>query len=153
MKNWCKLGQVNTKLSFGCLGLALLAGCLAPEYTSFAPLDARIEPVPSGGARYFIVVNTSGRELHNVSCSAYMWNDCAPNPIRRASPIYKFEGSLLEWEPGSAMRFRPLDMGIETPIVEHVSRVEIVGHCDEGHFRQRWQDTKSGQLRPVGGGR
>jgi len=48
------------------------------------------------------------------------------------------------------MRFKPYDMEIQDPIVELITRVQVVGHCDEGHFRQEWMNTESGGLRPVG---
>ena len=48
------------------------------------------------------------------------------------------------------MRFRPFDKEIQDPIVELITRIQVVGHCDEGHFRQEWINTESGELRPVG---
>ena len=47
------------------------------------------------------------------------------------------------------MRFKPFYKEIQDPIVEPITRVQVVGHCDEGHFRQEWMNTGSGELRPV----
>jgi len=48
------------------------------------------------------------------------------------------------------MRFRPVDKEIQDPLIQPITRVLIVGHCDEGHFRQEWTTTGSGELRAVG---
>jgi len=48
------------------------------------------------------------------------------------------------------MRFRPVDKEIQDPLVQPVTRVLVVGHCDQGRFRQEWMNTESGELRPVG---
>jgi hypothetical protein len=47
-------------------------------------------------------------------------------------------------------RFRDRDLGSEIKILLPVSRVQIVGSCDEGRFRENWQITGSGQLQPMG---
>jgi hypothetical protein len=38
---------------------------------------------------------------------------------------------------------------MEEPISEAVSGVEIVGHCDEGRFRESWVNTGNDLLQPV----
>jgi hypothetical protein len=127
----------------------LLMGCQTSQYTSFAPLDAKLEPVPNGGARYFVLVNTTGQDLHNFSFSAYLWNDDDWNPIRQQRPVKHYTASGARLEAGKAVRFQSWGMGIEDPILVPVSRVEVVGQCDEGHIRQAWQNNESGQLRPL----
>ncbi len=126
------------------LALGLL-GC--QTLTSFAPLDARLDPVPGGGARYLVVINRSGQELHNCKFSVYVWNDLNPQ-IRR---ITTREGliSLQKLGPNEECRFYAWGKGIQAPIVERVSGVDIVGHCDEGRFRQTWLITDSDQLKPA----
>ena len=130
--------------------VVVLMGCQGPQYTSFAPVNARLEPVPGGGAQYFLLINTSGRELHNVSLSAYLWDEHTESLISRQQPCRRYEGSGSSWPAGKAQRFRPLGMHVEDPITQPVTRAEVVGHCDEGYFRQAWVGTESGQLQPVG---
>jgi hypothetical protein len=127
-----------------------LTGCQTTQYTDFAPLDARLEPVPGGGAKYFLLINTSGKTLHNVSFSAYLWDETSPNVLTGRQPFLHGSVSHPEWPPGRAQRFRPRDMGIEGPITRPVTKVEVVGHCDEGYFRQLWLGTSSDQLQPSG---
>src|ERR1035437_10719530 len=64
MKNWIQLARITVTLLAGCFGLAWLTGCESLQDTSFAPLDARLEPIPGGGAQHFVVVNTSRSEEH-----------------------------------------------------------------------------------------
>jgi hypothetical protein len=126
------------KMWLGTFSLALLAGCqTALEQTSFAPLEARLEPVPDGGAQYFVLVNTSGRELQNFSYSAYIYNENGQNATKRNRPVYEFQGSGAKWGPGLARRFYDRRMrGQQLPITHPITKVVIVGHCDEGPFRQ-----------------
>src|ERR1017187_4152907 len=64
----------------------IVTSCKTPVYTSFAPFDARLEPVPDSVAKYLIFLNTDGRTLHNYNFSAYLWNDVAGK--RRSSVIW-----------------------------------------------------------------
>src|SRR5216683_3149513 len=95
----------------------VLVGCQSPQYTSFTPLEARLEAVPGGGALYFVLVNTSGQDLHNCTYSAYIWSDENPNPIYRGRPAKRYTGSRQKWEAGKAVRFRSFDRAIEDPIL------------------------------------
>jgi len=135
------------------LTLALIlatVGCQAPKSVPFAPLSARLEPVPGSAALYFVVINTSGQELHNYRYSAYLYSELLRrHPFARKLPIRQYVGSGYNLGRSQIMRFRRLDKNIEDPIVEAITRVQIVGHCDEGHFRQEWTTTESGELRPV----
>ena len=159
MKNWIQLARITVTLLAGCFGLAWLTGCESLQDTSFAPLDARLEPIPGGGAQHFVVVNTSGQVLHNFRFRAYMWDDRAitytagnnsPLPKRLPAMTYTSMGSGSEWEPGQVRRFRDRDLNSEIAILKPVSRVQIVGSCDEGRFREDWQITGSGQLQRIG---
>jgi hypothetical protein len=159
MKNWVQLARITVMLLSGCFSLAVLTGCKSLQDTSFAPLDARLEPIPGGGAQGFVVINTSGQVLHNYRFSAYMWDDRAITytadnnsslPKRLPAMTYTFMGSGFEWEPGRKQRFRDRDLGSEIKILLPVSRVQIVGGCDEGRFREDWQITGSGQLQLMG---
>jgi len=47
-------------------------------------------------------------------------------------------------------RFRDRDVNGEISILKPVSRVQIVGSCDEGRFREDWRITGSGQLQQIG---
>jgi len=125
-----------------------LAGCQTqtPGSASFAPFDARLELVPGGGARHFVVINTSGEELHNYSFSAYMWNDMTARPFRNETHRFMASGAVLE--PGQALRFHG-SRTTEEVIADPVSRVEIVGHSTEGSFRQAWRYNDSDQLEPI----
>jgi hypothetical protein len=162
MKNWFQLARITVMLLPGCFYLAGLAGCESLQDTSFAPLDARLEPIPAGGADYFVVVNTSGQTLHNVRFWVDLWNDYymtytgndpATIPIRRPTLTYQCMGSTSELKPGQVVRFRLyLRVGPEGPVLIPVSRVQIAGSCDEERFREDWQVTRSGQLQPVGAG-
>jgi len=119
--------------------------------TSFAPFSARLEPVPRSGVQYLVLVNSSGRELHNYSFSAYLYSELLRrNPLVRNVPFRQYAGSGATLPSGQVMRFKPIDKDIEDPIVPAVTRVQVVGHCDEGHFRQQWVNTDSGELRPIG---
>jgi hypothetical protein len=159
MKNWNQWARITVMLLSGCFGLAALTGCKSLQNTSFAPLDARLEPIPGGGAQGFVVINTSGQVLHNYRFRAYMWDDRAITytagnnsslPSRLPAMTYTFMGSGFEWDPGRMQRFRDRDLGSEIKILLPVSRVQIVGSCDEGRFREDWQITGSGQLQPMG---
>ena len=153
------MARITALLLAGCFGLVWLTGCETLQDTSFAPVDARLEPIPGGGAQYFVMVNTNGQTLHNVHFRAYMWDDRAITytagnnsslPRRLPAMTYTFMGSGFEWDPGRMQRFRDRDLGGEIKILKPVSRVQIVGSCDEGRFREDWQITGSGQLQPMG---
>jgi hypothetical protein len=159
MKNWIQLARFTVTLLSRCLGLVWLTGCESLQDTSFAPLGARLEPIPGGGAQSFVMVNTSGQTLHHFRFRAYMWDDHtitytpddnSPFPKLLPAMTYTFMGSGSQWEPGQGQRFRDRDLGGEIKILKPVSRVQIVGSCDEGHFREDWQITGSGQLQPMG---
>ena len=107
--------------------------------------------MPGGGARYLVITNISHNTLHNCTFSAYVWN----NKNMQMRPVYTRHdyGSTPMLLPGQSCRFHAPGRTIEEPINERVSGVEIVGHCDEGYFRQGWSITENDQLRPLAGGR
>jgi hypothetical protein len=135
--------------------LMILTSCESLQDTAFAPAKPVLEPVPGGGAQHFVVVNSSDQTLHNFFFRAYMWDDRtlfytddnAPlTPRRLPAMSYSFTSSGLQWEPGRVLRFRYWDIPGEIPILKPVSRVQIVGRCDEGKFRENWQINEAGQL-------
>ena len=156
MKNLIQLAQITVMLLSGCFGLAIMTGCESLKDTSFAPLEARLEPISGGGAQHFVLINTSGQKLHNFRFGAYMWDDHAlaftgndpfsSLPNRLPAITYRFMGSGPQWEPGQVQRFKDRDLGGEIKILKPVSRLQIVGSCDEGRFREDWQVTGPGQL-------
>lgn len=159
MKNWIELARITLMLLSGIFGLTVLTGCESLKDTAFAPLDAKLEPLPQGGAQCFVVANTSGQALRNVRFRAYMWDDRAttytggdpssfPNSV--SAMTYTFTGFVSQWEPGQVQRFRDRNLSSEIKILKPVSRVQIVGSCDAGHFREDWRITESGQLQPIG---
>jgi hypothetical protein len=127
-----------------------LTGCQGLQPTSFAPFDARLEPVPGGGAKYLVLVNTSDQDLHNWSASTYLWNEHQASPVAAANVYCSIQGSGRLWKAGTAERVVQRGRGVELPINDAVTKVQLVGHCDEGAFRQVWTGTESGELRPVG---
>ncbi len=140
--------NVNLSLIVGCV--FLLAGCQAPgRYPSFAPLTPRLEAAPFGGAKYLVCVNTSGQELHNVSGSVYLWNQASWEFPRRRQFTHHLYFSCLSWQAGQVIRGRHFASTMEEPISEAVSGVEIVGHCDEGPFRESWVNTDNELLQPL----
>jgi hypothetical protein len=159
MKNRIQLARITGMLLAGCFGLVWLTGCETLRDTSFAPIDARLEPIPGGGAQYFVMVNTNVQTLHNVRFRAYMWDDRAITytagnnsafPQRLPAMTYTFIGSCSQWDPGQVQRFRYRNLDSEAAILKPVSRVQIVGSCDEGRFREDWQITGAGQLQRIG---
>ncbi|HVU08634.1 MAG TPA: hypothetical protein VHG89_08850 [Verrucomicrobiae bacterium] len=143
----------------GCLGLVVLTGCESVQDTSFAPLEAKLEAIPGGGAQYFVVVNTSGKTLHDLKFWGNIWyndvtfpeNDLHGMPVHLPVITYSIRGSSPKLEPGQEVRFKR-DMGAsaEGSVLYPVSRVQIAGSCIEGHFREDWQINASGQLQSVG---
>ncbi len=132
-----------------CLWVLALLGCQGPQYTSFAPVTAELLPIPGGGAKYFVMLNTSGRTLHNFNASAYLWDERSESPISRQRPFKRYFGSGPAWPSGEMASFGGWAKHAD-PIIESVTKVEVVGRCDEGYFRQAWVATGSGQLQPVG---
>src|SRR5438477_1606346 len=91
------------------LGLALVSGCQTSKYTSFAPFSARLEHVPGGGAERFVLMNTSGLELHNYHYTAYVWTDShLRHPIDRQMPISSFRDSGSKLVADKPIRFKPV---------------------------------------------
>jgi hypothetical protein len=127
----------------------LLLGCQTYQPTAFAPLDARLEPTPFGGARYFVLVNTSCKDLHNVSRSVYVWNNQNVLLERRYTRRLYLNRELLS--SGAVVRTHGFANPTEEPLVEPITGVEVVGHCDEGSFRESWINNGSEELRPAKG--
>jgi hypothetical protein len=123
----------------------LLAGCRTP-YTSFAPFDARLEPSPRGGAVYLVLINRSDKTLHNYTCSVYVWSEHFPGYDRMPKIIGRGVTNGRRVDPGTSIRFRSWGMQMEMPIPVSVSKVEIIGNCEEGAFRQGWENSGSGLI-------
>jgi len=158
MKSRFQLAGVAEMLLPVCFGLIVLTGCKSLETTSFAPLDAKLEPADNGGAEYIVVINTSGQTLHNYRFSGqiqeghafiYLGNDPVSNlPSRLSTTTYVFMSSGAELKPGQEIRFRRnFGFGPEGSILYPVSQVQIGGECDEGRFRESWQVVASSQPR------
>ena len=134
------------------LSLALLlgAGCQTLHDTTFAPLQARLDSANAGGAQSMVLVNTSGQALHNVNFRAYMTLQgqmvSTPNaPVQLVSanglpqrlPVqrFTFSGSANKLFPAQVIHFSDRYTGGEGRILLPVTKVQIVGSCDEGAFR------------------
>jgi len=139
----------------GFFGLLMVTGCESLQDTAFVPLTAKLEPVPRGGAQYLVAINSSGRTLHHVHFRAYLWDDqhlfyTGGNqpftPRRLPAMTYSAIGSGDKWEPDEAMRFQNWNLPMQNPLLTPITRVQIVGSCDEGRFRETWRITPSGQL-------
>jgi hypothetical protein len=143
----------------GLVGLMILTGCNTLQDTTFAPVDVQLESDLRGGEQHIILVNASGQELHHFTFRGSVWGDSPLTytgdplgtlPQHVPNETYTFNGSGGKWEPGQALHFRERDLGIEGRVLRPVTRVQIVGHCDEGSFREDWQMTRSGQLQRIG---
>src|SRR3954466_7089149 len=90
------------------LGLALVAvGCQAPKHSSFSPFSAHLESIPGSAAQYLVLINTSGRDLHNFRYSAYLYSELIPHhPLARNRPFKQLLGSGHTLASGQVMRFR-----------------------------------------------
>lgn len=160
MKNQMHRSWTRTRWLAGLVGFVWLTGCQSLQYTSFAPVEARLERVPGGGAQHLVIVNTSGQELHNCRFRAYMWDDRAPTYVAGPNACfpkylpritYTYTASESRWETNGTMRFSDFNLPkTEGVIFFPVSRLEIVGRCDEGRFREEWQINLSGQLQLIG---
>src|SRR5215831_12610764 len=131
---------------------ALLLGVIGCQTTSekaFRPIEVQLETA-SGGAQYLIVSNISGQELHNYQFSVHLWSEHSPRLGWPERPFGRYDASGPSWAPGKVLRFRMLHSSMENPIREPISRVEVVGHCEQGHFRQSWVAKDFRQLRPSG---
>ena len=136
------------RLGPGLLAALLLgtAGCATRTDSTFSPIELRLEPT-SGGAQFLVLRNNSGQELRNYELSVHLWSEHSLRLRWRESPFERCDASGASWPPGKALRFRAFRKGMENPITEPISRVEVVGHCDMGRFHQVWLGDDSGQLR------
>jgi hypothetical protein len=136
----------------GLLAALGLAGCQSPQTLRLAPLNPELERVPGSGARYLVLVNTSGQDMHHCSFAAFLSDEHDANPLLRLQPYARCAGSKTVWRPGEEARFQCHDSPtMEFPIVQPLSHIEVVGHCDEGSFRQSWRLTESdNEVRPPG---
>src|SRR2546425_9664863 len=132
------------KTSLAVITLFLLAtlGCATSKTSDFAPFEAQLEPVRGGGAKHLVLINSSGRELHNFRFSAYVFNEHSLYWVRRHQPYRDYLGSGAALPSGKEIHFRLVGLGTEDSLLEGVTRIEVVGHCDEGKFRQVWRDTE-----------
>ncbi len=146
--------RVTRMLLSGCFGLAVLTSCESLQDTTFAPIKPVLEPV-TGGAQHFVIINTSNQTLHNFRFRAYLWDDynltytggnMPFTPRRRPAMTYTVTAAGVKWEPGVAQRPRDWRMPSELSILTPVTRVQIVGSCDEGQFREDWHINGAGQL-------
>jgi hypothetical protein len=126
-------------------------GCQSGRVRGFTPLETQLDPVPGGGARYLVVVNTSGKELHHCRFAAYLYNGHDPDPLQHLQHFARCAGHRDFWPPGDEARFHMRGTTLEFPIVDPVTRVDVIGHCDEGTIRQSWRITESeNEVRPPG---
>ncbi len=139
------------KFSLGIIGLLLIVafGCATSKSADFAPFDARFEAVPGGGAQHLVLINTSGRHLHNFRFAAHVWNEHSRYWLRQHRPFRNYQGSGPELPIGKTIRFRLVGLGVEDSLVEPVTRLEVVGHCDEGKFHQVWTVTEVDHLQSL----
>ena len=159
MKNGVRHARFQLMLTAGCVGLAWLTGCQSLQPTSFAPLEVRLETIPGGGAQHLTAINTSGQALHHYWVRIYIWNDQTlffeggqgANATRRFPAMtYTCTASGDRWDPNQIMRFKDFNIrDTEGTIFFPVSRLQIVGRCDEGRFREYWEVSPSGQLQLV----
>jgi hypothetical protein len=124
-------------------------GCQTTPEKAFRPVEVQLETA-SGGAQYLIVRNSSGQELHNYRFSVHLWSEHSPHLGWKERPFGRYDASGSSWAPGKVLRFRMFYSSMENPITEPISRVEVVGHCEQGHFRQSWVAKDFGQLHPSG---
>ena len=144
---------------FLCLGFMFWNGCQTFEDTQFAPLEPRLGRFKGGGMQYIVLVNTSGKELNNVSIHANMWgeNDLVETrstfggtglPDRDTPhPFYLVWGSDSKISPGEVIHFRDRYLGGESIFIRLVYKVQIIGKCDEGRFRETWVIGNTNQFR------
>lgn len=142
--------QISIATRYGLLLVLVLTftGCRSLEPTAFAPFEARLDPVPGGGAYRFVLVNTSGKELHNLWFTAESWDNHDHWLDLPSNKNYRWWGKHDRLGPGKELRFKDFFMGIEGGVVKPISRVVLMGHCDEGKFTQSWRNTGDGHLQP-----
>jgi hypothetical protein len=160
VKNGSHRARFQLLLAVGSGGLVWLTGCQGLQPTSFAPIEPRLETIPGGGAQRLVAVNTSGQALHHYRFRGYLWNDQAvfysagqaPNvPRRMPAMTYSCVGSGERWETNRVIRFMEFNIrDKEGTIFFPVSRVQIMGRCNEGTFREYWEINPSGQLQLAG---
>ncbi len=142
------------------LSLFILSGCQTLQDTEFSPVEVRLDSQNAGGVQHLILVNSSGKALHHYQFRAYIWGHY-PLMLSSGSPVgtttvggspnrtYTGEAYGNEWRPGEMIRFNQRDMGIEARLILAVLKVQVVGSCDEGSFRETWQITSDGQLKQI----
>jgi len=155
----------NVILLFLCLGLGVWSGCQTYHGTKFAPLEARLDSTGYGGAQSMVLVNSGGQALHNVHFRAYMWGEnqlvqspqqpymlasASGLPQRVPAMTYTFMGSAGKLDPGQVIHFTNSSTGGEDRVLEPVTKIQIVGSCDEGVFRETWVMNDRGELVLVG---
>ena len=155
-----KLTSKFTRWNLLILSLLILSGCQTLHDTEFSPVEARLDPLNTGGVQHLVLVNSSGKDLHHYQLRAYIWGDNSlaytgdPVTTLPAHDVpdrtYTCDASGNKWQPGQIIRFKQRDMGIEGRLLRPVSKVQIVGSCDEGSFRETWQITSFGQLEQTG---
>jgi hypothetical protein len=159
------LMKKNIIVSLLCLSVAVWSGCAGYQGTKFAPLEARLKSTGYGGAQTMVLVNSSGQELHHVEFRAYLWGQSqlvsTPQepyvlstetglPERVPGQTYIFGGSSEKLAPGEIIHLTTRDTGEEFRILLPVAKVQIMGRCDEGDFRETWLMSGGGQLELVG---
>ena len=121
----------------------VFGGCQSLEYTDFKPITVTLEPAPDSAARYLLAVNTSGQDLHNVVCRVYVWTQWY-QPTLLDQRVYAGQPRVLGtamvsadlWKAGESYRFSRSPKEVEWAILEKVLKLEVVGKCSEGRFRQ-----------------
>ncbi|MBI5386457.1 MAG: hypothetical protein HZA90_17435 [Verrucomicrobia bacterium] len=111
--------------------LAVLAGCASPS-TSLQPFTVRFDT--KTGAMHCLIVNESQTTLRHVRYSLHITDDTG-----RVSQAY---GQCEQWLPGQFSVVTRLGGGTPLPFLRPPTQVEVVGHCDEGKFRQTFRDLR-----------
>jgi hypothetical protein len=128
---------------FSLLLAFVFGGCQSLQYTSFAPLTVTLEPVPDSPARYLVATNSSGKDLHNVVCTVYVWSKW-DQPVMLGQRVYAGQPRVIGtamvsvdlWGAGETYRFSRSPKEIQWAILERVTKIEVAGKCSEGTFRQ-----------------
>lgn len=156
MNDAVKLARHPAKWNLLILCLFVLTGCQTVHDTEFSPVEATLAPINNSGVQHLVLANSAGKDLHHFHLRAYVWGDSplaysgdpATSLPSHNTPgrTYTAESSGDVWRAGEAIHFRDRYLGSESRLMRPVLKVQIVGSCDEGVFRETWLTTQSGQL-------
>ena len=138
----------STKALLGLLVLSMV-GCKSPQFTSSAPFEANLEREANQGSHYLRLTNVSGHDLHNYTLSVYAWNVYMDHPMYRHEPFLKAFGDDSVLKSGEKLRITSFGESLEEGVDQSITRVEGVGHCNEGKFRQGWIVDHCWKVHPI----